>query len=72
MTLLEKIVFTADYIEPGRDEAPDLDRLRQLSFIDLDQAVVEILKQTLDYLEETGKEIDPQTELTYNSYKNNL
>ena len=29
-------------------------------------------KQTLDYLTETGKEIDPQTELTYNSYKNNL
>lgn len=72
MTLLEKIVFTADYIEPGREEAPDLERLRQLSFTDLDQAVVEILKQTLDYLAETGKEIDPQTELTYNSYKNNL
>ena len=72
MSLLEKIVFTADYIEPGRDTAPNLDQLRQLSFIDLDAAVLEILRQTLEYLRETGKEIDPQTELTYNSYRKML
>ncbi len=72
MSLLEKIVFTADYIEPGRDTAPNLDQLRQLSFIDLDAAVLEILRQTLEYLRETGKEIDPQTELTYNSYRKTL
>lgn len=69
MSLLEKIVFTADYIEPGRDTAPNLDRLRQLAFTNLDAAVVEILEQTLDYLRAEGKEIDPQTELTYNSYR---
>ncbi len=68
MSLLEKIVFTADYIEPGRDSAPNLDKLRQLAFTDLDAAVVEILRQTLEYLRAEGKEIDPQTELTYNSY----
>ena len=69
MSLLEKIVFTADYIEPGRDTAPNLDKLRQLAFIDLDAAVTLILKQTLEYLRAEGKEIDPQTELTYNSYR---
>ena len=68
MTLLEKIVFTADYIEPGRDQAPNLDRLRQLAFTDIDQAVCEILKQTLDYLHQQGSEIDPATEVTYNFY----
>lgn len=68
MSLLEKIVFTADYIEPGRDTAPNLDKLRQLAFTDLDAAVIEILRQTLEYLRAEGKEIDPQTELTYNSY----
>ena len=72
MSLLEKIVFTADYIEPGRDTAPNLDQLRQLSFIDLDAAVLEILRQTLEYLRETGKEIDPQTELPYNSCRKTL
>jgi predicted HD superfamily hydrolase involved in NAD metabolism len=70
MTLLEKIVFTADYIEPGRDQAPQLDVLRQLAFTDLDQAVLMILKQTLDYLRDEGEVIDPQTEVTYNYYYN--
>lgn len=68
MSLLEKIVFTADYIEPGRDSAPNLKQLRQLAFTDLDAAVTEILRQTLEYLRGEGKEIDPQTEFTYNSY----
>ena len=69
MSLLEKIVFTADYIEPGRESAPNLPHLRQLAFTDLDAAVLEILRQTLEYLREEEEEIDPQTELTYNSYR---
>ena len=69
MTLLEKIVFTADYIEPGRDQAPDLERLRQMAFTDLDGAVVLILRQTLDYLEESGAQIDPMTRDTYEYYR---
>ena len=68
MTLLEKIVFTADYIEPGRDQALNLAWLRQLAFTDIDQAVCEILKQTLDYLRDQGGEIDPATEVTYSYY----
>lgn len=68
MTLLEKIVFTADYIEPGRDQAPNLVELRRLAFTDIDQAVCAILKQTLDYLRDQGGEIDPATEVTYSYY----
>lgn len=68
MTLLEKIVFTADYIEPGRDQAPNLVELRRLAFTDIDRAVCAILKQTLDYLRDQGGEIDPATEVTYNYY----
>ncbi len=69
MTLLEKIVFTADYIEPGRDNAPNLKEIREMAFIDLDRAICMILKQTLDYLKEAGKPIDPATEITYNYYR---
>lgn len=69
MTLLEKIVFTADYIEPGRDTAPNLDAIRQMAFIDLDKAIYMILRQTLDYLKEDDRPIDPSTEITYNYYK---
>ena len=35
MTLLEKIVFVSDYIEPNRDKAPDLKEIRKLSFENL-------------------------------------
>ncbi len=72
MTLLEKIVFVADYIEPGRKNAPNLPELRKLAFENLDLAVLETLKQTLDYLKDGGGDIDPQTELTYNYYNDLL
>lgn len=69
MTLLEKIVYIADYIEPGREHAPNLDEIRTLAFHNLDMALVQILEDTLRYLEESGKEIDPMTQKTYDFYK---
>ncbi len=50
MSLLEKIVFIADYIEPRRDKAGDLPVVRSMAFIDLDECVYLILKSTLEYL----------------------
>lgn len=72
MTLLEKIIFTADYIEPGRTQAPGLDRIRTLAFQDLDRAVFEILKDTLTYLEKKKKPVDRITAETYAFYKQYL
>lgn len=69
MTPLDKIVFIADYMEPGREEAPDLSIVRPLAFSDLDQALLQILSDTLDYLEGTGKKIDPMTRRTWEFYK---
>lgn len=69
MTLLEKIVFVADYIEPNRKKADNLTELRRLAFEDLDETVLQILEQTLDYLEKTGKEIDHHTIMTRDYYK---
>ena len=39
MTLLEKIIYLADYIEPTRDFC-DLTRLRELAYKDLDRAML--------------------------------
>lgn len=72
MSCLEKIVFVADYIEPGRKTAPNLDEIRKLAFTDLDEALFKILKDTLDYLKESGKTIDKTTEKTYDFYKKQL
>ena len=68
MSLLEKIVFVADYIEPGRKQAPNMKTIRETAFIDLDKALVMILEDTLTYLKSTGGECDPMTERTYEFY----
>ena len=70
MSLLEKIVFVADYIEPGRKHAPNLGEIRFLAFQDLDKTLIRILKDTLSYLETSGGEVDPATEITYKYYSN--
>ncbi len=69
MTILEKIVFIADYIEPGRNTAPHLTMVRRTAFEDLDLTMYRILKDTLDYLREKGGVIDTMTEKTYQYYK---
>ena len=68
MSMLEKIVFIADYIEPGRKQAPNLSEVRKLAFMDLDRALLRILENTLSYLKESGGELDPLTQKTYDYY----
>lgn len=63
MGLLEKIVFLADAIEPGR-EYPSVDAIRALATEDLDSACICLLERTIAYLEEKGAAIDPDTEET--------
>ena len=49
MTLLEKIVFLADYIEPNRD-FPGVEDLRLLAEKDLDEAVLAAYDSTISHL----------------------
>ena len=69
MSLLEKIVYIADYIEPHRDKAKHLTEVRHLAFQDLDECMYEILKDTLNYLEENPKDIDSATKDAFVYYK---
>jgi predicted HD superfamily hydrolase involved in NAD metabolism len=69
MSLLEKIVFVADYIEPGRDSAPNLPQVRKLAYECIDDCVLQILKDTLRYLATTGSAVDPMTQKTYEYYR---
>lgn len=68
MTLLEKIVYIADYMEPGREVALNLREVRELAFINLDECLYIILRDSLTYLKNTGKPIDPMTENTFIYY----
>ncbi len=69
MKTLEKIIFTADFIEPLRKEAPGLEELRSLAFRDLDECVYRILKSTVEYLGTRGREIVPATLEAYKYYE---
>ena len=68
MSLLEKIIFIADYIEPSRNPVPELNLIRQLAFVDIDKAMEKILSNTLKFLESKGNPIDKMTQTTYDSY----
>ena len=72
MTMLEKIVFTADYIEPMRNKAANLASIRQMAFEDINLAVYTILKDTLTYLEKEKICLDNQTIVAYNYYKKQI
>ncbi len=69
MSLLEKIVFVADYIEPRRNKAANLSKLRQMAFIDLDRTVYEIMDQTLRYLKTKKAPIDSTTKKSCDYYR---
>ena len=69
MTLLEKIVFLADYIEPARYKAAHLHEIRDIAFVDIDQAVYMTLRDTLRYLESGIGAVDEMTKSAYVYYK---
>lgn len=60
MTVLEKIVYVADYMEPNRD-FPGVETLRELAVTDLDKALKLGLTMTIDLLNEQGKEVSPES-----------
>lgn len=71
MSVLEKIVYIADYIEPRRNKAPNLPQVRALAFRDLDECMYMILRDTLSYLGSNPKDIDSTTQEAF-SYYNDL
>ncbi|MBO4476905.1 MAG: bis(5'-nucleosyl)-tetraphosphatase (symmetrical) YqeK [Lachnospiraceae bacterium] len=63
MTLLEKILYVADFIEPNRTkiDAKIQEHLRRVAFSDIDRAVYEIAKHCCEYLSKKSAEISPLT-----------
>lgn len=67
MSLLAKIIYVADFIEPGRDFS-GVNEAREIALVNLDDAVAYETKHTLAYLIEQGKPIYPKTIETYNKW----
>lgn len=60
MTLLDKIVCLADYIEPGRN-FPGVEKIRELAGRSLEQALIAGFDSTIQYLLAQGKKVYPLT-----------
>ena len=60
MTLLDKVLYMADYIEPNRD-FEGVDRLRELAYTDLDRAMLLGVDATIREMEERGYLIHTNT-----------
>ena len=69
MSLLEKIVYIADFIEPNRKPLDDMNIIRQEAFSDIDKCLAHILYNSIVYLRTIGKECDDTTMKAYEFYK---
>lgn len=69
MSMLDMIIYMADYIEPNRDKAPNLKEIRKKSFENIEEALYQVLESTLKYLSDRPEMIDPTTKISYDFYK---
>lgn len=67
MSLLDKIIFLADMIEPGRD-FPGIERIRCQAERNLDLAMLYALESTVRYCMEKGRIIHPKTIMVRNMF----
>jgi predicted HD superfamily hydrolase involved in NAD metabolism len=68
MTILEKVVCLADYIEPGRS-FPGVEQIREKAEHSLDGALAAALAGTVQFLEQKGEQVYPLTIKAYNSLR---
>lgn len=59
MTVLDKIIFIADYIEPNRESFDGLEEARRLAYEDLDKAMKYILESTIEYVKARKRHLHP-------------
>lgn len=69
MTVLERILYIADYMEPNRC-FPGVELLRDLVWKDLDAAVFSGLDQAVAHVRNQGLPLDPDSLSAWNYYRN--
>ncbi|MBS4173607.1 bis(5'-nucleosyl)-tetraphosphatase (symmetrical) YqeK [Bacillus sp. FJAT-49736] len=65
MSLLDKIIYLADYIEPGRT-FPGVEEARQLAQEGLDKAIIYSVRNTIQHLLNRNQTVFPDTVDFYN------
>lgn len=75
MTMLEKILYIADFIEPNRKMATNpypLSEIRKTCYEDLNRGLYMILECVVSHLAQSGIKTDRQTQESFDYYKNYL
>lgn len=67
MSLLEKIIYLADLVEPGRD-FQGIDKIRKIAYHDIDKAMREALNQVIGFVQSKGLSLHPYSLEAYNDY----
>lgn len=60
MTMLDKVIYISDYIEPRRN-FKGVEEVRELAFENIDASVLLAMENTIKFLIENGKLIHPDT-----------
>lgn len=60
MTILEKIIYLADIIEPGRT-FKGVDAVRRLAYEDIDKAMIVSLREVVEYVKSKGLTLHPKS-----------
>lgn len=68
MSLLEKVVYLADAIEPGR-EYPGVEPIRRQAEVSLDQACLLAMERSITYIEQRGLSLHEDTIKARNDLK---
>lgn len=60
MSLLDKIIYVADKIEPSR-EYEGVDEMREEAYRNIDRAMLLVMKHSADYTAACGRQVNPST-----------
>lgn len=71
MSPLEALIYTADFIEPGREDFPGLAQARKLAGEDLYRAMCKCAYLTNEHLKKQGKRPHPRSLAILESYNSN-
>jgi nicotinate-nucleotide adenylyltransferase len=70
MSLIEKIVYLADFFEPNRPKSVFVNKAKELAYQDIDRAMLFVLGFTLERNERQGKAIYYKTLEAKEYYEN--
>lgn len=69
MTPLDKVIYLADYIEPGR-HFPGVDEVREMAESNLETALIQAVKNSIQFLMRKNHPVYPNTIFMYNDLVN--